>query len=262
MFTTISTLVSLKNKMRNIEPVEAINATTTTPYIGSNLYNYFIFNQSGSITFTNPVNVSLQILCIAGGGGGGSGSPGGGGAGGMLQNTTYVLNQTNTLNIVVGNGGTTNVAGSNSSVLGNSLAVTAFGGGYGGANGPGGPGGSGGGGGSSSVSTAQRAGGAGTSGQGYNGGNGYYALSTNKSGGGGGGAGGPGGNGITGGAAGNGAGGVGKTPSLLTGLPSTLLNTVYAKGGMVGSGPGAANTGNGGGSANSGGSGIVIILYK
>lgn len=259
MFTTISTVVSLKNRMQLPEPVVAINATTTTPYIGSNLYNYFIFNQSGSITFTNPVDVSLQILCIAGGGGGGSGSPGGGGAGGMLQNTT-VLNETDTLNIVVGNGGTSNVAGSNSSVLGNSLAVTAFGGGYGGLNSPGGPGGSGGGGGSNSIS-AQRLGGAGTSGQGNNGGNGFYAASNNKSGGGGGGAGGPGGNGTTGGASGNGAGGVGKKP-LLTGLPSTLLNTVYATGGKVGSGPGASNTGNGGGSANSGGSGIVIILYK
>jgi len=70
MFTSMATVVSLKTKSAIILQVVAVGATTI-PYDGSGGYKYFIFNQSGSITFTNPSNVSLQILCIAGGGGGG-----------------------------------------------------------------------------------------------------------------------------------------------------------------------------------------------
>ena len=78
MFTSIATLVSLKTiSSILIAQSSAIGATQTTPLPGSNGYNYYIFKGNGSITFTNPSNVALQILCVAGGGGGG-GKVGGG----------------------------------------------------------------------------------------------------------------------------------------------------------------------------------------
>ena len=39
-------------------------------------YTYYTFNSSGTITFANPTNLGLQILCVGGGGGGGGGVTG------------------------------------------------------------------------------------------------------------------------------------------------------------------------------------------
>ena len=103
---------------------------------------------------TLPMPASVEYLVVAGGGGGGNDMGGGGGAGGLITNVSgavsgggstaesalYLEGNTNTLNIVVGAGGSGASSGSggagtnggNSTIVveGNDL-VTAIGGGYG-----------------------------------------------------------------------------------------------------------------------------------
>jgi hypothetical protein len=242
--------------------------------------------------WTGGASVSASYLQVAGGGGGGfiaGGNRGaGGGAGGFLTGTVS-LNPTLSYTVTVGAGGTPLANGSNSTITGTGISITAsVGGGAGGSqNGAssvvGQNGGSGGGGPSQSGSGSNAAG-TGTVGQGNDG-----AAGTNAGGqpfgcGGGGGA------GAVGTLSNNpaGAGGVGLTSSI------TGTSTYYAGGGGGGTyaaGPGVggagglggggtgggsggnstsgtANLGGGGGGAeysqtsgSSGGSGVVIISY-
>tara|TARA_R110002126_G_scaffold175451_1_gene324114 strand:- start:330 stop:5141 length:4812 start_codon:yes stop_codon:yes gene_type:complete len=206
--------------------------------------------------WTSGSAVTASYLQVAGGGGGGfiaGGNRGaGGGAGGLLTGTVS-LNPTLSYTIVVGAGGTPLANGSNSTITGTGISVTAsVGGGAGGCqNGPsatvGANGGSGGGGASQS-GTGSTAAGTGTSGQGNDG-----AAGSNVSGqpygcGGGGGA----------GAAGSlsnnpaGAGGVGVASSI------SGTSTYYAGGGgggTYGAYPGAGGAGGNGGGGTGGGSG-------
>ncbi len=119
-----------------------------------------MFNLSGS-------NLNASILVVAGGGGGGNPSgthSGGGGAGGIIFNSSFNIIPGN-YNVVVGSGGTSASAGSDSSFS----TITATGGGQGGTgSGNGGNGGSGGGAGSGGT------GGTGVAGQGFGGSNGGY----------------------------------------------------------------------------------------
>jgi alpha-tubulin suppressor-like RCC1 family protein len=181
-----------------------------------------------NVTFSQMNNINYLVL--AGGGGGGNDYPeGGGGGGGMLDGTETSI-PGNTYDIVVGNGGTRRVNGTNSSFH----TFTAVGGGAG-LSGVGADGGSGGGGRDNS------AGGSGVAGpprQGYNGGTGY--IIDYGSGGGGGGAGGNGGN------AGNHVGGTGGT-----GRVWSFNNTRYGGGG----GGGTRNSAGGSGGAGGGGNG-------
>lgn len=226
-----------------------------------------ITNGSGtsSIGFTPNIQIPLTYLVVGGGGAGAINGGGGGGGGGLIAGT-QVLSTATTLNIIVGNGGSTSGAnGANSQIAGSGFTTqTAIGGGGGSAY-TAASGGSGGGGGISSP------GGSGTAGQGSSGGSGAAG-----SGGGGGGAGAAGVNGV-----GNngGSGGVGLANSI-TG------STVFYAGGGGGSGlssagaggnggggagtiagtatAGTANTGGGGGGSllttfGAGGRGIVII---
>ena len=219
----------------------------------------------------------VEYLIIAGGGGGGVGAStwggaGGGGAGGMLEGSAIVTAQD--YSITVGNGGSSQQSGYNSSFN----SITATGGGRGGDWNVGGTdGGSGGGGGG--VTSAF---GSGTSGQGNNGGRGSQSGGYDGAGGGG------GKNAVGGSASGGaaGAGGAGKSSSI------SGTATDYAGGGGGGGqgaggcgglggggvggytsnqngGNGTANKGGGGGGAGgssgsggNGGSGVVIIRYK
>ena len=242
--------------------------------------------------WTGGQTVSASYLQVAGGGGGGFVSGGnrgaGGGAGGLLTGTAS-LNPTLSYTVTVGAGGTPLANGSNSTITGTGISITAsVGGGAGGSqNGASsvvGQNGGSGGGGPSQSGTGSNAAGTGTSGQGNDG-----AAGTNSGGqpfgcGGGGGA------GAVGTLSNNpaGAGGVGLTSSI------TGTSTYYAGGGGGGTyaaGPGVggagglggggtgggsggnstsgtANLGGGGGGAeyaqtsgSSGGSGVVIISY-
>jgi hypothetical protein len=91
-----------------------ISATTTnlSSLTFANNYNIYTFNNSGSITFTNPVNV---IALLVGGGGGGqtgtSNNPGSGGGGGQVVVANLTLNANTQYNITIGNGGARSTVG-------------------------------------------------------------------------------------------------------------------------------------------------------
>jgi len=241
----------------------------------------------GILSAADKNKVVADYLVVAGGGGSGGG---GGGAGGY-QTSTANLSTLNTYSIAVGaggsgvvcvGGGTSGIAGSNSSISGTGLStITSVGGGYGGGGVNGGSGGSGGGSGSSGSLVG---GGSGTSGQGNNGGgNGGFTSSPFPAGGGGG-AGAVGGTATSTTQAGN--GGVGLASSISgssvyyaggggggyysTGGTATTGGTGGGGAGNSNTGnavSGTANTGGGGGGTGpsylggSGGSGIVIISY-
>ena len=224
--------------------------------------------------WTGISSVTATYLVVAGGGGG---LQGGGGAGGLLTGTAS-LNPTLSYTVVVGAGGTSGVAGGNSSFTG---LTTAIGGGTSAVDSNGTSGGSGGGGGQSTTTT--RTGGAGTSGQGNAGGSNGGFLGNPYPGGGGGGSGAVGGNATSNSVAGNGGNG---TASSISGSSVTYaggggggvyLSGTGGSGGTGGGGAGSsatgtatsgtANLGGGGGgtgnggTAGAGGSGVVIISY-
>ncbi len=233
-------------------------------------------------------------LLIVGGGGGGGGSNvgGGGGAGGVIYETGYSIDFTESnYSIVVGAGAARNTGGNGEDSV--AFGLTAVGGGGGGSGGwnscnpgtNGKAGGSGGGGHGGYNCSAYDKGGSGTTGQGNKGGDGLGGTTNNRQGGGGGGAGGEGadaaahkgGDGgagvaisITGTAVyygGGGGGGNQKTDGTGFGVGGSGI------GGNGGSwtanpGDGAENTGSGGGGrtqknsfSGAGGSGVVIIRY-
>lgn len=246
---------------------------------------------AASNSVTPAAIVSIDYLVVAGGGGSTS-FAGGGGGGGVLAGTTNVTPSTS-YTITVGAGASPRsglsiigFSGSNSTVSGTGVSLTAIGGGGGASRieappytSQNGASGGSGGGGSPSDSGPQGAGGAGTSGQGFAGGNG---ASSGWGGGGGGGGGAVGGN-ASGNTAGNGGAGFSSSISSSAtfyaggGGGSTYNSNPAGSGGSGGGGAGAgdnssggtsgtANTGGGGGggsypsaSGGGGGSGVVII---
>jgi hypothetical protein len=284
--------------------------TTTTPKTSSKAdggdiiktdgtYWYHAFTSTGS--FKPQVNLTCDVLVVAGGGGGAY-DGGGAGAGGVLAFASQVLSGNQT--VTVGAGGTGGLT--LGSPLGTNGVDSQFasltlvkGGGYGASseqaptNFPPAIGGSGGGG--ARYNTSAQTGAAGTSGQGNAGGNGVFSAPQYGAGGGGG-KGGVGGNGSStaGGTGGAGASTVTNWGSLtdmfsVTGLGvsgtiagggggGTYVNGTQGTGsGGGGNGStqgtagtaGAANSGGGGGGGagdvnkigRSGGSGIIIIRY-
>jgi len=227
-----------------------LNNNTFLPY---NNFN----NISTRLGLTKRPVITVEYLLVGGGGGSPASNPGGGGggAGGLLTGTALVVSN-QTLQVNVGDGGTTATNGGNSSFL----SFIAFGGGFGG----GGNGGSGGG-------VTSGTGGLGVPGQGNSGG----ISITNYSGGGGAGTSGSS-NGIPGSGsfqpnflvagspagwyAGGGAGG--------GGFGIYITNNVRGGGGSSTSGNvnGTPNTGGGGsayeGTKGKGGSGIIILRYQ
>jgi len=200
--------------------------------------NYTIHTFTSNGTFNTSFSGNVKVLVVAGGGGGGQA---GGGAGGLVYSNNFSVSS-QSYAVTVGNGGSPNNKGQNSSFS----TLNAEGGGIGADGGTistnGGDGGSGGGAATDNLHSSGT-GGTATSGQGYNGG----SVSGTRSGGGGGGAGqAGGGGGSTGWRGGNGL------SYDITGTP-----TYYAGGGGGGSlyVGGAAGLGGGG----SGGSGIPDI---
>lgn len=235
-------------------------------------YWYHAFTGSG--IFKPQLNLTADVLVVAGGGAGWPDAGGGGGAGGLLAFTNQSLTATS-YTCVVGSGGSASGYTTTNGVNSQFASLTAsVGGGKGGYSGT--SGGSGGG-------SRDGAPGSATSGQGYAGGQG-----TTNSGGGGGGAGAAGAAG-SGNNGGNGGAGVNTYSSWAT-ATSTGASGYYAGGGgggpftsatpgaggaggggnasSAGGSPGLANTGGGGGSCvagnnspGNGGSGIIIIRY-
>jgi len=161
------------------------------------LYTIRTFTADGTLSITGGTLESVWYLLIAGGGGhpanAGTNRGGAGGAGGFLE-SAFLFGSRYTENIVpgsysisIGQGGTANANGGNSTFL----TYTAIGGGAGGANGNAGAAGGSGGGGAGRNSGTAYAGGSGTLFQGYDGGAGDVGATAG--GGGGGGAGEPGG---------------------------------------------------------------------
>lgn len=259
-------------------------------------YWYHAFTSTG--LFTPSKNLQCDVLVVAGGGGGGTEKGGGGGAGGFVYSASKSLANGTAYNATVGAGGPATINGSNSSLTGGSLSLTAaIGGGYGTSqNSTYSSGGSGGGGsGYTEPNTAHQTGnGTGTSGQGNNGGQGYRNSNTSFAAGGGGGAGAIGTDATSGGAGGAGGAGTSAYSSWgsVTSTGQNVSGTYYyaaggggggsvssANGGNGGGGngtytgtatAGTANTGGGGGgggtaassTGGAGGSGVVIIRYK
>jgi hypothetical protein len=255
-------------------------------------YWYHTFTSSG--TFTPQVGLTADCLVIAGGGGGGTG---GGGAGGVVYNSATAFTFATNYSVTVGAGGVGGVNntsqatnGTNSSLTGGVLSLTAaVGGGKAGTGNRPAINYDGGSGGGSNRQTDTP--GVATSGQGSNGGFGFTDSATFDTGGGGGGFSVAGTN-ASFSSSGQGGNGTSTYSSwgLATSTGQNISGTVwYAGGGSGGSnlskgvfsggngggGAGAngssatgsaglANTGGGGGGSNTGGvggSGIVIIRY-
>jgi hypothetical protein len=247
---------------------------------GTYWYHAFL----STAAFKPQVNLTADVLQVAGGGGGGE-LGGGGGAGGLLAFTSQALASTTSYICTVGAGGagqsgTNGVNGVNSQF--NSLTASVGGGGGGRYDQAGSNGGSGGGAGRNYLTAAT-----GTSGQGNNGGIGLSGY--NYSAAGGGGAGAVGSNAVSG-AGGSGGAGVNTYSSWLSatglGVSGYLAaggggGYYYGTGGTGGSGGGGtggnngatggaatSNTGSGGGGNGGGGvaggngaSGVIIIRY-
>ena len=269
----------------------ASGGTTSNYTDGGQTYIVHTFNSNAN--FVLNINKSVDYLIIGGGGGGGNSSSGagdgagGGGAGGYYYATGVSLNA-GTYAAVIGNGGSANGDGGDTTFN----SITAAGGGNGGADATNGGGGRSGTAGGSGGGTGNRAGTGGSAGSGgsfANAGGGGYA---NDAGGGGGGSGevgmatvssnhaGDGGagtsNSITGTAiiyAAGGGGGVqtGTSANVGTGSEGTNDFNAPGRGGSSESGwspnAGTDNRGHGGGGAGyndnggAGGSGVVIIRY-
>lgn len=226
-------------------------------------FAYYEFTRSTSLSCINCDNVQLSYLAIGGGGGGGRGGlstyGGGGGGGGGITTGFLKLNQTDTVTIVVGTGGTGPTSGSVPGVNGGATTISTLGGTniYVAGGGGGGAVNSGKGQDSTGSSTGAifLGGGGGSSNSGdagigkYNGG-----IGNQKSGGGGGG-------GSIGGDSNPGNGGTGLSPTNAT-LPTqfgpSYLNKFYCGGGGGGdngngnnAGAGGYNSGGAGGNSNS-----------
>ena len=166
------------NQGRHIGTVGLAEPATEGGIITSyGAYTVHTFLNSGTFTFSGAnVNITGDILSVAGGAGGGGGQ-GGGGAGGMVTQQLSIA--PGVYNIIVGGGGPIDGIGfdSKTNMTGETVAL---GGGMWGING--GLGGSGAGGGRNGQT------GAGTAGQGNNGGSGSSCNGATGGGGGGGGA--------------------------------------------------------------------------
>lgn len=256
-------------------------ATGGAIYSDSN-YWYHVFTNTAA--FVPSQALTADVLVVAGGG---AGNDGGGGAGGVLYTSAQSLANATSYTCTVGGGGSGSSNGTNSSLIGGSVSLSAIGGGKGGEYNAIAAGNGGSGGGAARISGAY---GTSTSGQGNRGGSAWVGGGNGAGGGGGAGAIGGDNSGATGG-----AGGVGTATynswSLATGIGELVSGTYYIAGGgggfggttaglagYGGGGTGSQNSGNGGtnGLANtggggggragsvgwgSGGSGVVIVRY-
>lgn len=281
-FATNSTFSLYGIANASTTPVIAPKADGGNVITTDGTYWYHTFLSNG--TFTPSLNLSCDILMVAGGGSAGLSYGGGGGGGGVQKLTSQPLTAASNYSVGIGAGavGTTGAGGnnrgpglqgSNTSFTGMSDSVGGGAGGWfvsgsGGANG--GNGGSGGG--AANALQGYGTGGTATSGQGYNGGGTDNSQSSTGAGGGAGSAGGSGTSGL-GGTAGNGTqwytaysatyygGGGAGAPS---GSGGSQGGTAAAGNGVINTGAGGGAESNGIGAASTtgkGGSGIVIVRY-
>jgi len=244
-FTSASSAIFFRGAAAGVGTANFTDTETGTYSSGGKNYKYLTFTSSGTLTVDTAG--LADVLIIGGGGGGGRNRGGGGGGGGHLEDTVYL--EAGTLTVIVGAGGSSYGAGSNTGVSGVSsqLGTCYFGvggGGGGGFYGKGMNGGSGGGGGAN-----YQSGGAGISGLGSSGGDGDLLAS-------GGGAGGAGAVGTDGTSGSGGSGGAG-TASSITG--SAVTRAGGGGGGSSGSGGsgGSGGGGNGGGASTTGSAGTA-----
>lgn len=117
-------------------PLPPVTVTGGTLFTSGG-FNYRLFTGNGTLGVSGGT-LTADILCIAGGGAGGAsgsgGNSGGGGAGGLR----YLTSQTfaaNSYSVTIGAGGASSTnsqnSGTNSSVIGGAVSISATGGGAG-----------------------------------------------------------------------------------------------------------------------------------
>lgn len=105
--------------------VPVVSGTTGSPTITSDAnYDYYLFNNSGSITFSHAGLLDAELLGGGGGGGGGNYSAGGGGGAGALVFATGLAVSAQAYAVTVGSGGTGGLSVSTAATKGG--ASTAF----------------------------------------------------------------------------------------------------------------------------------------
>lgn len=125
---TISSVSSIKK----VNSVPSLSIHKSFTYNG---YDYYIF-PTGISSFTCKAVGNVDFIIVGGGGAGGDSVGGGGGAGGVAYGST-VLYGGQTYKVMVGDGGTAgyynNIVnnGDSSSIIGEGVNITAYGGGYG-----------------------------------------------------------------------------------------------------------------------------------
>lgn len=128
--------ISLVNSVKNANSLLELSIHKSFTYNG---YDYYVFTSSiSSIICKNAANI--DFIVVGGGGAGGANHAGGGGAGGVAYGSGFLYSG-ETYTITVGDGGAggmnavytykTNNGGS-SSIVGQGLNISAYGGGYGG----------------------------------------------------------------------------------------------------------------------------------
>lgn len=254
----------------NAQWAQAAECTTSTTASGG--YTYIAFKNTGTCTWTKPIDAdAIDYLVVAGGGSGGTRHAGGGGAGGLLKSENVSLSGIASLQVVVGAGGDgvtpgpSNYAvgkvGGNSALskfsgVGSFATVTSIGGGGGAGGGEAAQYGGSGGGSQSTTKSSYVAG------QGREGGAGGYVAGTYYAAGGGGGAGNAGGDSSS---TFGGYGGPGViwlsafTPALATSLGLAQTNQVLSNQVYFAGGGGGSTTSGTAGAGGRGGGGDAVV---
>ena len=104
----------MRDRLANqvVASINTSNAgTNTTGGTQTDEGNFMLHTYNSSSYFKPTVNVTADVLCVAGGGGGGGQGGGGGGAGGLLYLDNYVFEGGQHYSVNVGAGGSTSTGG-------------------------------------------------------------------------------------------------------------------------------------------------------
>jgi hypothetical protein len=135
--------ISSVNTLSNSKDLSSLSLSLSIQKsFSSGTYDYYVFTTGTS--FTSNTGGTVEFIIIGGGGAGGGNHAGGGGAGGVAYGSVALVSGT-TYTVTVGAGGTgggniatanpytaANNNGKNSSIVGGSINIIAYGGGYGG----------------------------------------------------------------------------------------------------------------------------------
>lgn len=128
--------ISLVNSVTNPNSTLGLSIPKSFTY---NEYDYYVFT-SGISSFLCKTPADIDFIIVGGGGAGGGNHAGGGGAGGVAYGSSYLYSG-ETYTITIGDGGVGGIStvynsinnnGGSSSIVGQGLNITAYGGGYGG----------------------------------------------------------------------------------------------------------------------------------